>query len=112
MFICLQIPSSAALKITANSTRRARWNAKLGFCRQSWPFAISLNSVKFDGGVITRMKTLVIRVYPMVFMVKEKVDDGHKTGEKLIFTEITILMRFLTKNCIKSRKHSFLKCNR
>lgn len=105
----LQIPSSAALKITANSTRRARWNAKLGFYRESWPFAISLNSVKFDGGVITRMKTFVIRVYPMVFMVKQKVDDGHKTGERLIFTKITILMRFLRKNCIKPRKYPFFE---
>lgn len=75
------MPSSVALKISANSTRRARWHAKLGFCRESWPFAISLNSVKGNGGVITRMKAYVLRIYPMVFMVKQKVDDGNKTGK-------------------------------
>ncbi|XP_055298037.1 uncharacterized protein LOC129566276 [Sitodiplosis mosellana] len=75
----LEMPGSVALKIQANSTRRARWFAKLGFCKETWPFAISLNSVKGDGGVITRMKAYVLRVYPLVFMVKQKVEDGHKT---------------------------------
>lgn len=80
------MPSSVALKISANSTRRARWYAKLGYCKESWPFAISLNSVKGNGGVIARMKAYVLRVYPLVFMVKQKVEDGYKTGEKCILS--------------------------
>lgn len=76
------MPSSVAFKISANSTRRARWHAKLGYCKESYPFAISLNSVNEYGGLITRMKAYVVRVYPMIYAVKENTDDGQKTGKK------------------------------
>lgn len=74
------MPGSVALKITANSTRRARWYAKLGYCKESWPFAISLNSVEENGGLITRMKAYVLRVYPTIYAVKENLENGPKTG--------------------------------
>lgn len=75
------MPQSAALKIAANSTRRTKWFAKLGYSKESWPFAISLNSIHGNGGIITRMRAYIVRVYPLVFAIKEKTADGQKTGE-------------------------------
>lgn len=77
--------SAAALKIAANSTRRAKWDLKLGFCRQTWPFAISLNCVSEHGGLISRMKAFVLRVYPLVYIVKETVGDSKKSCELIYF---------------------------
>lgn len=75
------MPTSAALKISANSTRRVKWFSKLGYCQESWPFAISLNSVNALGGLITRVRAFVLRVYPTVFIVKEKNANGEKSGK-------------------------------
>ncbi|XP_031629337.1 uncharacterized protein LOC116344750 [Contarinia nasturtii] len=75
----LEMPISVALKITANSTRRARWYAKLGYCKEPWPFAISLNSVDGNGGLITRMRAYVLRIYPLIYAVKQQTENGQKT---------------------------------
>lgn len=75
------MPGSVALKISANSTRRTRWYTKLGYCKEAWPFAVSLNSVYGSGGVITRTKAFVLRVYPLVFAVKEKSGENQRTGK-------------------------------
>lgn len=80
--------SAAALKIAANSTRRAKWDLKLGFCREPWPFAISLNSVSEQGGLISRMIAFVLRVYPPVYIVKETVGDSTKSCEIIYFIDI------------------------
>lgn len=79
--------SAAALKIAANSTRRAKWNLKLGFCREAWPFAISLNSVSEQGGLISRMNAFVLRVYPVVYVIKETVGDTTKSSEIFYFID-------------------------
>lgn len=78
------MPSSVALNISANSTRRARWYEKLGYSKDSWQFAVSLNTIHGSGGVITRTKAFVLRVYPLVFVVKEKTEDGQRTGENIL----------------------------
>lgn len=75
------MPKSVALKISANSTRRAKWYTKLGYCKEAWPFAVSLNSVNGNGGIITRLTAYIVRVYPLVFAIKEKTADGQKTGK-------------------------------
>lgn len=87
LWYVVQMPSSVALKISANSTRRARWYTKLGYCKESWPFAVPLNSVHGSGGIITRTKAFVLRVYPLVYVVKEKTEDGQRTGNIPILYE-------------------------
>lgn len=71
--------SSVALKISANSTRRVKWHVKLGFCKESLPFLISLNSVSEHGGLISRLKAFVLRVYPLVYIIRETNGDNTKT---------------------------------
>lgn len=75
------MPCSAAMKITANSTRRVKWHARLGFCRSQWPFSISLNAVSEHGGQISRTKAFILRIYPMVHILKETRGDEQKTSE-------------------------------
>lgn len=75
------MPRSVVLKIHGNSTRRAKWHTKLGYCKESWPFAVSLNSIHGSGGTIARTTAYILRVYPLVFSVKEKTADGQKTGK-------------------------------
>lgn len=87
------MPRSAALKISANSTRRAKWYTKLGYCKESWPFAISLNSIHGNGGIITRMTAYIARVYPLVFAIKVKTADSQKTGKYLKLQSILIARR-------------------
>ena len=75
-YCLLQAPSSVMLKLTANSTRRALWDTKLGFHAHIKPFNISLTSVRPDGGKVGCTSFLVARVYPLLFM--ERRVDGSK----------------------------------
>lgn len=64
-------------QISANSTRRARWDSKLGVLRtHPAPFPIRLSSVKPDGGSISHLRVTITRVYPLIYM--EKQSDGKK----------------------------------
>lgn len=72
----LQAPSSVMLKVSANSTRRALWDTKLGFHPHAKPFHIPLHSVRPDGGKVGCTSFAVARVYPLLYM--EKRPDGSK----------------------------------
>ncbi|KAI9551569.1 hypothetical protein GHT06_021902 [Daphnia sinensis] len=70
----LEKGSDTYLKISANSTRRARWDSKLGFYSKPLPFPIALGSILPDGGVISHLQVHIVRVYPVTYM--EKAPDG------------------------------------
>ncbi|XP_049827738.1 breast cancer type 2 susceptibility protein homolog [Schistocerca gregaria] len=70
----LEAGPNVRLKIHTNSTRRARWDCRLGFCRQPGPLPVSLSSLKPAGGVISCVSAVIARVYPVVYM--EKGPDG------------------------------------
>ncbi|KOB67103.1 Uncharacterized protein OBRU01_20296, partial [Operophtera brumata] len=55
-----------------NSTRPARWHAKLGYTRAA--ILSHLSSVKVDGGKISRLRVFAARVYPLLYV--EKFEDG------------------------------------
>ncbi|XP_051534410.1 breast cancer type 2 susceptibility protein isoform X2 [Myxocyprinus asiaticus] len=67
----LEAPESLMLKISANSTRRARWNTKLGYCRDPRPFRLPLSSMYAAGGVVSCVDILVLRSYPTQWMEKK-----------------------------------------
>jgi breast cancer 2 susceptibility protein len=56
------------LKICANSSRRALWHTKLGYCSRPRPLKISLNSVLENGGVISETVACILRLYPIMFV--------------------------------------------
>ncbi|XP_032075228.1 breast cancer type 2 susceptibility protein isoform X1 [Thamnophis elegans] len=70
----LEAPETLMLKITANSTRRARWYAKLGYYRDPRPFSLPLCSLFSDGGTVGCIDVIVQRIYPLQWM--EKLSTG------------------------------------
>lgn len=72
----LEAPGTLALKLSTNSTRRARWYARLGYHCSPRPFPVSLSSVLPNGGLVGCTEAVVVRVYPMLYM--EKCPEGGK----------------------------------
>ncbi|KAJ7320246.1 hypothetical protein JRQ81_019757 [Phrynocephalus forsythii] len=66
----LEAPDSLMLKISANSTRRARWYARLGYYKDPRPFCLPLSSLLVDGGTAGCIDVIIQRVYPMQWMEK------------------------------------------
>ena len=66
----LELPPSAMLKLYANGTRRARWDAKLGAQRQL-AFSVNIPSIVLSGGVIPAIDVIVVRTYRCLFMEKD-----------------------------------------
>ncbi|XP_022823991.1 breast cancer type 2 susceptibility protein homolog [Spodoptera litura] len=61
------------LKLFGNSTRRARWDARLGYHGNA-AILSQLSSVKIDGGKVSKLRVYVTRVYPALYV--EKFEDG------------------------------------
>ncbi|XP_035456342.2 breast cancer type 2 susceptibility protein homolog [Spodoptera frugiperda] len=61
------------LKLFGNSTRRARWDARLGYHGNA-AILSQLSSVKIDGGKVSKLRVFVTRVYPALYV--EKFEDG------------------------------------
>ncbi|NXY14594.1 BRCA2 protein, partial [Atrichornis clamosus] len=70
----LEAPDSLMLKISANSTRCARWHAKLGFHRDPRPFPLPLSSLYSEGGAVGCIDVVIQRTYPIQWM--EKTSSG------------------------------------
>nr|AAC23702.1 BRCA2 [Mus musculus] len=66
----LEAPDSLRLKISANSTRPARWHSRLGFFRDPRPFPLPLSSLFSDGGNVGCVDIIVQRVYPLQWVEK------------------------------------------
>ncbi|NXH15784.1 BRCA2 protein, partial [Bucco capensis] len=66
----LEAPDSLMLKISANSTRCARWDAKLGFHRDPRPFPLPLSSLYSEGGAVGCVDVVIQRTYPIQWMEK------------------------------------------
>ncbi|XP_028275921.1 breast cancer type 2 susceptibility protein [Parambassis ranga] len=70
----LEAPESLMLKICANSSRPARWDAKLGFHRDPRPFLLPVSSLFSNGGPVGCVDVVVLRSYPIQWM--ERKPDG------------------------------------
>lgn len=70
----LEIPENVCLKLHTNSTRRARWDVKLGYMISQGPICIKLKSIFPNGGLIGKIKVIIARVYPMLY--HEKTSTG------------------------------------
>ncbi|XP_034175277.2 uncharacterized protein LOC117601989 [Osmia lignaria lignaria] len=66
----LEVPKNVCLKIHTNSTRRARWDTKLGYVVPSGPLCIKLKTINSNGGLVGKIKVLITRVYPMLYREK------------------------------------------
>ncbi len=68
----LEMSPGCYLKISANSTRRARWFAKLGYQPMPRSFPVPLLSVFPDGGLVGCTDVVITRVYPMAYLEKRE----------------------------------------
>ncbi|XP_065092081.1 breast cancer type 2 susceptibility protein homolog [Ochlerotatus camptorhynchus] len=70
----LEVPADVRLKIHANSTRRTRWNTRLGLYRVPSSFVISCNDVLDRGGLVVSLEVVIVRIYPMMYVDKTQRD--------------------------------------
>ncbi|KAG8228006.1 hypothetical protein J437_LFUL007979 [Ladona fulva] len=70
--------AKAAIRLNTNSTRRARWDVKLGYvCKNPGPLPVSLGSLLPGGGAVSALRNVMLaRVYPILNV--EKTPDGRK----------------------------------
>ena len=64
-FFLYQAPPSLMLRLHANSTRRALWDAKLGFHSHVRAFPLPLVALFCDGGFTGCIDVVVLRQYPV-----------------------------------------------
>ncbi|XP_012165483.2 breast cancer type 2 susceptibility protein homolog isoform X2 [Bombus terrestris] len=72
----LEIGENVCLKLHTNSTRRARWDMKLGYTVPSGPMCTKLKTIYPNGGLIGKIKVIVARVYPMLYHEKTSAGES------------------------------------
>lgn len=72
------------LKLSMNSTRRAKWDAKLGF-QKTQALTIPIKSLVLGGGVVSRLEVVVMRRYPLLYL--ESVKGPNDTRPSRILTQ-------------------------
>jgi breast cancer 2 susceptibility protein len=61
----LEAPEDMYLKLSINSTRKAKWFARLGFIKPQRPLSVSLNSI-YPNSIIGALDVVVERIYPIL----------------------------------------------
>ncbi|KAH8835536.1 hypothetical protein DL96DRAFT_1489644 [Flagelloscypha sp. PMI_526] len=75
----LESYDSAKLILSGNSTHPACWHAKLGF--QKEPNVSALRSLNPDGGVVSMLHVVIMKVYPFAFLETKEDEDGNMYRE-------------------------------
>ncbi|XP_026463177.1 breast cancer type 2 susceptibility protein homolog [Ctenocephalides felis] len=65
----LEVPEDVRLQIFSNSSTRARWDMRLGFTGLP-PMLPCLGTIHYLGGVIHLTEFVIVRRYPMMYLVK------------------------------------------
>jgi len=89
------------LKIFANSTRRVKWETKLGYCKNPFNLPISLNSIIDKGGLIGSVTVFILRMYPMMYLEKTKGEKGSILRSEKVEKRINSLNENINLNNIE-----------
>ena len=65
--LCNSILEGTTIKMSLNSLRLARWDARLGLSPYQVPFRVSIQSILQDSGTISSIEGYIIKRYPVKF---------------------------------------------
>lgn len=94
----LEVPNFVKLKISGNSTRRCRWDARLGRYFGGRCLDVPLSKVLANGGQIPRMRLRVLRKYPLLFwsdnaVRNERMEERYQQATRLRRMELAEQLR-------------------
>jgi len=77
------------LRLVANSTRPARWDATLGFQRKPLKhvggmMAVPVSGLVAGGGAVAAMEVVVLRRYPMMYMERRMNGKGERVSSRVL----------------------------
>ncbi|KAF4573238.1 hypothetical protein EYR36_007749 [Pleurotus pulmonarius] len=100
----LEAYNSVQLVLSGNSSHLAPWHAKLGFQRE--PFVSTLNSLTHDGGVISVIDIVVIKMYPIAYIEFLENDAGEKwrEGPRTESQEATVVEKWKRRREVEASK--------
>lgn len=100
MFV-YKVHNGVKLKISTNSTRRARWYSKLGFYKNSTlPIPISLESVLPHGGIIGSLSLVILRKYPMMYLERKLNSKSSMYNASVMYIYIYMFILYHVYNII------------
>ncbi|CAH0385559.1 unnamed protein product [Bemisia tabaci] len=123
----LEVRGNISLKIHSNCTRRAKWDAKMGFFHDSGPIPVRLDSVLCGGGVVGKLHVFIARVYPVLYLSKgangksvflnEKLEISQRTSEdrekskrmEAMFNEVKKELEEESRKKTRSSRRSYSK---
>lgn len=68
----LEVPPSVSLRIHGNSTRRCKWDVRLGRFNARRRLLVSLRGLDPKGGAVSAVDVRVIRKYPLLFVTENR----------------------------------------
>ncbi|CAF0722989.1 unnamed protein product [Brachionus calyciflorus] len=87
----LEAPEDMHFKLSVNSTRKAKWYAKLGYLKPQRPLVVNLKSLK-PNSIVGVIDVLIERIYPIMYMEKKpdgsKVYRNQKQEDLLIYSQM------------------------
>jgi len=79
--------SAPFLCLFINSTRKARWDSKLGFQRRTMGMPVPISSLVAGGGNVSVLDAVVLRQYPIMYLERTKGSDGEELKKTLTEAE-------------------------
>ena len=92
------------LKLSPNSTRRVKWDTKLGFYRHAPTMAISFSSLLNNGGFVSELLIEVVRQYPLVYKESSPSENNIDSTYRPVFINEKVYERNTTLKRIDKNK--------
>ncbi|KAJ3051209.1 Breast cancer 2, early onset [Rhizophlyctis rosea] len=98
----LEVGTETQLRLVANGTRRARWDAKLGYQRERH-FGLGIPQLAPGGGAVPYVDVVVTRRYPVMYM--DRLVDGSRITRNAKEEEVA-LRAWQDAFALKYQKHA------
>ena len=92
------------LKLPPNSTRRAKWDTKLGFYHQSPTMAMPFSSLLNNGGLVSEIQIEIVRQYPLVYKKSDASKNSSGSNFRPVFVNEKVFEKQLQRKKIDKNK--------